>query len=65
MIENAKITADTAKVRKEPNISGQLLKTAVKGETFTYVGEENDFYVIEIDGTNGYVHMGVSSMKTE
>lgn len=59
------ITADTARVRKEPNISGQLLKTAVKGETFTYVGEENDFYVIEIDGTNGYVHMGVSSMKTE
>lgn len=57
------ITADSARIRTEQSISGGLIKTAYKGESFPCIGETNDWYVIEVNGRTGYVHKGVSAIQ--
>ena len=57
------ITADTARLRSEPSISGGLIRKATKGETVVLLGETDNFYKIEVDGKTGYVAMGVSQKK--
>lgn len=57
------ITADSARVRTEPSLSGGLIRQVKKGETFVLLGESGDFYKIEIDGKTGYVAKGVAQKK--
>ncbi|MBQ8555864.1 MAG: SH3 domain-containing protein [Clostridia bacterium] len=57
------VTADSGKIRTEASISGGLIKTAYKGETFVYVDEITDWYIIEVDGRTGYIHKGVSAIE--
>jgi len=57
------VTGDSAKIRTEASVSGGLVKTATKGETFPYVSETGDWYVIDVNGRTGYIHKGVSVIK--
>ena len=57
------ITGTSAIIRTEPSLSGSLIRTAYKGETFLLLGESSDFYKISIGGKTGYVHKGVCSIK--
>lgn len=57
------VTGDSAKIRAEASVSGGLVKTATKGETFPYVDETGDWYVIDVNGRTGYIHKGVSAIK--
>lgn len=57
------ITADTASVRKEASLSGAMIRKAVKGESFEYLGEEGNFYILMIDGQQGYVAKGVAEIQ--
>ena len=57
------ITGDSAKVRTEASVSSGLIKTVYKGESFAYLGDSGDFYIIQIDGRTGYVHKGVSAIQ--
>lgn len=57
------ITADTARIRAEASVNGKLLCTAYKGDIFVYMGQEGDFYLVEVDGKLGYVHKGVTDLE--
>lgn len=57
------ITADSAKVRSEASLSGGLLVNATNGMAFPYVGEEGDWYIIDVNGQTGYVHKGVAVIQ--
>ena len=57
------ITADSGKIRTEASISGGLIKTAYKGETYELIEESGDWYVIEVDGRTGYLHSGVAEIQ--
>lgn len=57
------VTADSGKIRTEPSISGGLLKTAYKGETYELIEQSGDWYVIDVDGRTGYLHTGVAEIQ--
>lgn len=57
------ITADSGKIRTEASISGGLIKTAYKGETFELIREEGDWYIVDVNGRTGYIHKGVSAIQ--
>lgn len=57
------ITADSGKIRGEASISGSLIRTAYKGESFELIREEGDWYVVKVDGRTGYIHKGVSAIQ--
>lgn len=57
------ITADSGKVRSEASISGGLIKTAYKGETFEFIREEGDWYIVDVNGRTGYIHKGVAAIQ--
>ena len=57
------ITADSASVRKEASLSGAMIRKAAKGECFEYLGEEGNFYIVMIDGQQGYVAKGVAEIQ--
>ena len=57
------ITADSGKIRTEASISGGLIKTAYKGETYELIEESGDWYVIDVDGRTGYLHSGVAEIQ--
>lgn len=57
------ITADSGKIRTEPSISGGLIKTAYKGETYELIEQSGDWYVIDVDGRTGYLHSGVAEIQ--
>lgn len=57
------ITADSGKIRTEASISGGLIKTAYKGESYVLRREEGDWYVVEVDGRTGYIHSGVAEIQ--
>lgn len=57
------ITADSGKIRTEASISGGLIKTAYKGETFELIREEGDWYVVDVNGRTGYIHKGVAAIQ--
>lgn len=57
------VTADSGKIRTEPSISGGLIKTAYKGETYELIEESGDWYVIDVDGRTGYLHTGVAEIQ--
>lgn len=57
------ITADSGKIRTEASISGGLIKTAYKGETFELIREEGDWYVVDVHGRTGYIHKGVAALQ--
>ena len=57
------ITADSGKIRTEASISGGLIKTAYKGETYELIEESGDWYIIDVDGRTGYLHTGVAEIQ--
>ncbi|MBQ8555667.1 MAG: SH3 domain-containing protein [Clostridia bacterium] len=57
------VTADSGKIRTEPSISGGLLKTAYKGETYELIEESGDWYIIDVDGRTAYLHTGVAEIQ--
>ena len=57
------ITADSGKIRTEASISGGLIKTAYKGETYELIEKSGDWYVIKVDGRTGYLHSGVAKIQ--
>ena len=57
------ITADSGKIRGEASISGSLIKTAYKGETYELIREEGDWYVVDVNGRTGYIHKGVAALQ--
>lgn len=57
------ITAESGKIRTEASISGGLIKTAYKGETFELIREEGDWYVVDVNGRTGYIHQGVAAIQ--
>lgn len=57
------ITADSGKIRTEASISGGLIKTAYKGESFELVEEITDWFVVIVDGRTGYIHKGVAAIQ--
>ncbi|MBQ8555095.1 MAG: SH3 domain-containing protein [Clostridia bacterium] len=57
------VTADSGKIRTEPSISGGLIKTAYKGETYELIEESGDWYIIDVDGRTGYLHTGVAEIQ--
>jgi len=57
------ITADSGKIRTEASISGGLIKTAYKGETFELIEQSGDWYVVKVDGRTGYIHSGVAKIQ--
>lgn len=57
------VTADSGKIRTEPSISGGLIKTAYKGETYELIEVSGDWYVIDVDGRTGYLHTGVAAIQ--
>ena len=57
------ITADSGKIRTEPSISGGLIKTAYKGETYELIEQSGAWYVIDVDGRTGYLHSGVAEIQ--
>lgn len=57
------ITADSGKIRTEASISGGLIKTASKGETFELIRKEGDWFVVDVNGRTGYIHQGVAAIQ--
>lgn len=57
------ITADSGKIRTEASVSGGLIRTAYKGETFELIREEGDWYVVDVNGRTGYIHQGVAGIQ--
>lgn len=57
------VTADTARVRETPDISAELVKTAHQGDTFIYLDEIENWYIIECNGRKSYIHKGVSAIE--
>lgn len=56
------VTANTCRIRGSASISGRELATARKGDRFVLIREEGDFFVVEINGTEGYIHKGVAEI---
>lgn len=57
------ITADSGKIRTEASISGGLIKTAYKGESFVLIKEITDWFVVDVNGRTGYIHKGVAAIQ--
>lgn len=57
------VTADSGRIRAEASLSGELIKTAYKGETYKLIERSGDWYIIEVNGRTGYLHTGVSAIK--
>ena len=57
------VTAATAKVRTSASLSGTLLMTARKGNSFRLIRESGDWYVIDVHGQTGYIHKGVTELR--
>lgn len=57
------ITADSGKIRTEASLSGGLIRTACKGETFELIRTSGDWYIISVDGRTGYLHSGVAEIR--
>lgn len=57
------ITADSARIRTEQSVSGGLIKTAYRGETYELIKQSGDWYVVKVDGRTGYIHKGVAAIQ--
>jgi hypothetical protein len=57
------ITNSSANVRSAPDGGAAKLITAVKGDTFPWLGEENGWYKIMVNGQIGYVSKSLSAVK--
>ena len=57
------ITADSGKIRTEASISGGLIKTAYKGESFELIEQSGDWYIVNVNGRTGYIHKGVAAIQ--
>lgn len=57
------ITAASGKIRTEASVSGGLIKTAYKGETYELIEQRGDWYVVKVDGRTGYIHKGVAAIQ--
>ncbi|MBQ3486260.1 MAG: SH3 domain-containing protein [Clostridia bacterium] len=53
------ITADRVTIRTAPDISADKIQFAYKDETYKHIRDQGDFYVIDVEGREGYVHQGV------
>ena len=57
------ITNSSANIRSGPDGSATKIKTAMKGETFPLIGEEGNWYMIDVNGQTGYVTKSLSAIK--
>lgn len=57
------VTADSGRIRAEASLSGEMIKTAYKGETYKLIEHSGDWYIIEVDGRTGYLHTGVAEIQ--
>lgn len=57
------VTADMARVRQKPDISADQVKVAYKGDSFVYLDEIPNWYIIECNGRKAYIHMGVTAIE--
>ena len=56
----AVVTADTARIRAEASLSGRLLYTAKKGESFVILEETDNWFVVLVNDEVGYLSKGVA-----
>lgn len=56
------VTADSARVRNKPDISAAELKLARKGDRFELVRKEGAWYIVLVNGKQGYIHSGVTEV---
>lgn len=57
------ITNSSANVRSGPGGDYAKVTTAVKGDTFPLIGEEGNWYIIDVNGQTGYVTKGLSAIQ--
>lgn len=57
------ITNSSANIRSGADGSAAKIKSAVKGDTFPWLGEENGWYKILVDGQIGYVSKSLSKVQ--
>lgn len=57
------VTADSARVRNKPDISAAELKLAHKGDRFELVRKEGAWYIVLVNGKQGYIHSGVTEVQ--
>jgi hypothetical protein len=58
------VTADSARIRNKPDISAWELKLARTGDKFELVRQEGAWYVVLVDGRQGYIHSGVTEIRS-
>ena len=56
------VTAESARIRNKPDISAWELKLARTGDKFELVRQEGAWYVVLVDGRQGYIHSGVTEI---
>ena len=52
------ITVDRANIRAEPNVNSSWIETAVQGETVCVLGQENDWYLIDLNPNTRRIDSG-------
>ena len=57
------ITNGSANIRSAPDGSARKILSALKGDTFPWLGEENGWYKIMVNGQIGYVSKSLSAVQ--
>ena len=67
-IKKVIVTSPIGNIRNEPGISGKIIKTARKGDTFEIIGKEGSWYKLVLavdkkgDPEYGYIHSSISKL---
>lgn len=57
------ITNSSANIRSGPDAGTAKVKTSLKGDRFPLLGEENNWYKIDVDGKTAYVSKGLTTVE--
>jgi SH3-like domain-containing protein len=58
------VTRDRGNIRKQPHLKGPIVRTAVKGEVFTIVVEQEGWYQVSKEGgVEGWIHESVGAKR--
>lgn len=57
------ITNSSANIRSGPGGDYDKVTTARQGDTFPLIGEDGNWYIIDVNGQTGYVTKGLSKIK--
>ncbi|MBQ4074865.1 MAG: SH3 domain-containing protein [Clostridia bacterium] len=57
------ITNSSANIRSGPDAGTAKVKTGLKGDRFPLLGEENNWYKIDVDGKTAYVSKGLTTVE--